>query len=81
MTVNNGETFANSKAQSVLSMELIKSLPNFLSFLKLVKAFCFQKGASIIYVNVSPKYIGKVATCQCYAMSQQIVVIKHVQQK
>ena len=62
-----------SEACSVLGKESTKSLPNFPSFLKLLKAFRFQKGASIIPHNFRPyyqmpKYIGK-DTRTFYAMS------------
>ena len=84
--VNNGETFANSKPQSVLSMESTKSVPNFPSFLVLLKTLdvsLIEKVSLISMLSIMhcmPKYIGRATTCIFYAMSQNniYIVIKPV---
>ena len=68
------------KAWSVLNKESTQSVPNFTSFLKVLKEFHFLKGASIIYLNLAPtitqvsKYIGK-STCTFYAIRQHKMLL------
>ena len=47
-------SFTNSKVQSVLSIESTKSLPNYPSFLELLKEFRYLKGASTFSLNSGP---------------------------
>ena len=75
---SNWETFGNSKVQSALSMDSIKSMSNFISFLELLKEFCFLKGASTIslyfglYIcsNTEIHVYWKCKTCTLYALIQ-----------
>ena len=58
------------EAQSMLSKESSKSVPNFPSFLELWNTCCFLKGASVIYFLLgidyyaNAWYIGKATICR-----------------
>ena len=70
-----------SEAQSMLSRESTKYVPNFIAFLKLLNGFCFLKGTGLIALNFRPysiitqmpKYIGAATAWTFYIMSQHII--------